>query len=379
MHKLFCSLLLCVAANCWLTAESYAQKVELNVEKAAKVFHLHLDSLAKGRNPGIYQINRDGEKLSVRINISGKVDHIGFQLFSSVIRVLQPSPIYDYLEFAVLDHKYHISENPLQLQQLKFRVGDWTTLEHVTDSMLCQVNNVEDKYYEVTWRKDEQVVVSVSFPINYELLANSNRKAILEQFVSSLRMYSSDAKPMIKIDSTAIKPYGKGDVYVLQGDSYIIPAINTNTYFRETKDEKGGYEWLKDKQYPGETLANRLLSPCSFPGDALMKVTCYLYNYRKEIIQTTVANWMAFCKENGCMPYYGFESDNRGLLTATLIMRNRESGYDHVLDVTCQREQLEDDNLHIDAVAYLYTPSSNVGSLFYEPSKPSQNNKFLRR
>ena len=376
MYKYYYSLLLCALAGCLTTVNAYAQQPVLNVEKAAKVLNLRLDSIAHGQKPGIYQIGRNGVKLSVRINSSGKADHIGFPLFSSAIRVLQPSPIYDYLEYVVLDHKYHISENNLQQQQLKFKKGDWTTLEHVTDSMRCLINNIEDKYYEVTWTKDKNVVASVNFPINYELLANSNRKAILEQFVSSLRQFTAKAKPMLKTDSAAMTPYGKEGIYVHQGESYTIPAINTNTYFRQAKDEKLGYEWLKDKQHPGETLANCLLSPGSFSGNPSMKVTCYLYNHRKETIQTTVANWMAFCQENGCKPYYGFEGDNQGLLTATLIMRNRESGYDHVLTVTCQRDQLEADDLQIDAVAYLYTPSSNVGDLFYESSKPSQKNKI---
>lgn len=377
MHKYFYSLLLCVAANCWLSTEAYAQKAESNVEKAAKALHLHPDSLARGRKPGIYQINRKGEKLSVRINSSGKVDHIGFQLFNPAIRILQPSPIYNYLEYAVLDHKYNISENTLQQRQLRFKKGDWTALEHIADTLDCLFSIVEDKYYEVTWKKDEQVVVSVSFPVDYELLANSSRKAILEQFVTALRQYTTKSRLVQKIDTTAIKPYNKEGVYVLQGESYTIPAINTNTYFRRKVGKNGGFGWLNDKQYPSETLANRLLSPGAFPGDPLMKVTCYLYNHRKEIINTTVANWMAFCQENGCKPYYGFESDKQGTLTATLIMRNRESGYDHVLTVTCPREQINDDNLQIDAVAYLYVPSSNVGDLFYESSKPSQKKKIL--
>ncbi len=364
---------------CISVENTMAQQHDANVLKAAKVLRLNLDSITKNVEPGSAIIEKKGQKLTIRIDRNGKIQHIGLPLFNQQIRVLQPSPIYDYLEYAVLDQKYHISENNLQLQQLKFRKGEWKELQNITDTLRCTINNVEDKFYEVTWSDNEKEIVSVSFPINYELLANSKRKDILEKFVNSLQQYEASSRYSRKMDSTKLKPFEKKGIYVQVGDSYTIPSINTNTYFRKSQstNDSCGYEWLLDKNFPCETLANRLLSPGSFPDNPAMMVTCFLYNHRKVTIPTTLANWMGLCSEGGCTPYYGFEKNNQGKLTATLIMRNRDSGYDHILTITCQQEQLEGNALQLEAKAYLYTPSSNVSDLFYEPSKPSQKKKII--
>ena len=351
-----------------------AQQHDANVQKAAKVLGINLDSVANSCKPGMAIIRNKGQNLMVRVNKTGLVEHIGIPLFSAAIRVLQPSPIYDYLEYAVLDHKYHVSENDLLLRQLRFKTGNWQTLETVGDSLQCVVSNVEDKFYEVTWRHNDQEVVSVNFPINYELLANSNRKAILEKFVAALREFRADELFCLPVDTTNLEPYKDGGILVHKGESYTVASINSNTYFRQ---EDGKTVWLSDKKHPAETLANRLLSPGSFRGDPTMSITCFLYNHRKEVVRTTLNNWLTFCRNNGCKPYYGFESNSQGSIIATLFMRNRESGYDHIVTVECSQDSLDDEHLQIEATAYLYAPSSNVSDLFYETSKPSQKKKIV--
>ena len=342
-----------------------AQQQRTHIQKAVKVLNLNLDSIQAGQKPKTSIVSVKGVRMKVKVDKEGQVIHIGFPLFNQFVQILQPSPIYDYLEYAVLDHKFHISENDLQLKQLKFRKGDWTTLEQVSDTMRCTISNVEDKFYEVTWFDGGQEFVSVNFPINYELLANSNRKEILELFVTSLRGYHAEESIVQDINTSKVKPYKKNDVFVQEGDFYTIPGINTNTYFRKSSNKDSThYVWLKDKNYPNETLANRLLSPGSFPGNPTLKLTCFLYNHRKEVVMTTLSDWMSFCRQSGCKPYYGFEKNENGTITATLIMRNRESGYDHVVMLNCQQAHLEDADLPLEGRAYIFTPSANVSSLF---------------
>lgn len=347
------------------TQTTIAQQQGTHVQKAVKVLNLNLDSIQAGQKPATSIVNLKNLRLKVKVDKGGQVIHVGLPLFNQYIQVLQPSPIYDYLEYAVLDHKFHISENDLQLKQLKFRKGDWTTLEQVSDTMRCTISNVEDKFYEVVWFNRGQEFVSVNFPINYELLANSNRKEILEQFVTSLRGYHAEDSIVQDINAIMIKPYRKNDVFVQEGDFYTIPSINTNTYYRKgSSKDSTQYVWLKDMNYPIETLANRLLSPGSFPGNPPLKLTCFLYNHRKEVVETTLLDWMSFCRQSGCKPYYGFEKNEKGTITATLIMRNKESGYDHVVMLNCQQALLEDADLPLEGRAYIFTPSANVSSLF---------------
>lgn len=355
-----------------------AQHYNANVQLAIKALNLNLDSILMDAQQGTMQLTGKAQKLTLRINKNHQVEHIGIPLFNPYIRVLQPSPIYDYLEYAVLDHKFHISESDLQLQQLKFQKGDWKDLENLNDTMMCTVSNVEDKYYVVTWYNGDQEYVTVNFPISYELLANSNRKEILEKFITSLKQFRTEEKIKSDIDTTQLKPYDIDGIYILKGDFYTLPEINTDIFFRQmSEDGDNRYELLMDRRLPVETLANRLLLPGSCPGDPMMTIACYLYNHRKETVTTTLSNWMVFCQQNGCKAYFGFEHNHDGLLTSTLIMRNRDSGYDHILTIKCQQNQLESEDLQLDVTAYLYAPSTNVSDLFHQSDKTSQKRNFI--
>lgn len=56
-------------------------------------------------------MTKDGRKVYIRTDRQGCVEHIGLPLFNDVMRTLQPSPVYDFLEYAVLNKKYRISPN----------------------------------------------------------------------------------------------------------------------------------------------------------------------------------------------------------------------------------------------------------------------------
>ena len=75
--------------------------------------------------------------LTIRQDENGTIEHIGIPLFSDEMRTLLPSPIYDYLEFAALDHKYHINENTLQQQNIKFHNGSWNSLVQLSSGVIC--------------------------------------------------------------------------------------------------------------------------------------------------------------------------------------------------------------------------------------------------
>ena len=64
---------------------------------------------------------KDGRKVYLRTDPMGNVEQVGLPLFSSAMRFLQPSPIYDFLEDAVLNWKYKILPNQLYLSNVIFK------------------------------------------------------------------------------------------------------------------------------------------------------------------------------------------------------------------------------------------------------------------
>ena len=96
-----------------------------SLKKAAEILGIvdGLDSVALGHTLMITA--KDGQAIEVRKSNNDVIDHIGIPLFKGQMRMLMPSPVYDFLEYAVLNRKYNLQSNTLNLSKVLFRKGSW--------------------------------------------------------------------------------------------------------------------------------------------------------------------------------------------------------------------------------------------------------------
>ena len=283
---------------------------------------LHLDAQAENRSD-----------LTIRTTDDGTIEHIGIPLFSDEMRILLPSPIYDYLEFALLDHKYHINENTLQQQKIRFINGSWTDLEQIRTSDKCTIDNRDDKWYIVKWIKDNQDQLTVVVPIDYELLANSTRKEMEQNFSRQLKQFQPKQDQM------------KGSV----------PLLNASA--------------------PKETLSNILLTS----HDSLqitLNIELLYSGFRKESVSVSLPQWTGYCRSVGCTPYYLYEGAQGNQASAMLLMYNRNEGYAHLLHLYAAISQLENKSQTYQGKVYMFIPTTNVADLFAKSTGSSTPKKY---
>ena len=283
---------------------------------------LHLDSQTESRSD-----------LTIRKTADGTIEHIGIPLFSGEMRRLLPSPIYDYLEFAVLDHKYHISDNTLQQQKIRFYNGSWADLEQIRPSDNCSIDNRDDKWYIVKWTRDNQNQLAVAVPIDYELLANSTRKEMEQNFCRQLQQFHPKRE--------------KGKESAL--------SLNVST--------------------PQETLSNILLASHDSLRVTLNMELLYA-GFRKESVSVSLPQWMGFCQSEGCTPYYIYEGAQGNLASAMLLMYNRSEGYAHLLYLHAAISQLEAHEQTYQGKVYMFIPTNNVADLFAKSTGPSTHKTY---
>ena len=371
MKKLYtiCSILLMYAYS--LNAQEYAAN---HLQAAGQKLNLSTQ-LTKGAVSDTLSIQ--GQRIIVRKDSQGRVEHIGIPLFNAYIRSLQPSPIYDYLEYAALDKKFHISENTLQFNKLKFNKGNWDTLFLLGDTTTCNISNLGDKTYIVQWIKGGNVFLELSFPVDYELLANSSRREMEVRFIKELKNFKTqDSRHEQAIDSTILKKYAVQGIYVKEGRNYTINAITSNTYYIK---KNGKYQLLYDPAHPAESMSNLLLSPAALP-EAQLTVNFAMSTYREETVDTDYRQFFDFCIANGCEPFFGYEGVTDGMASGTLIMHNKKSGYNHIFYIQCPVQQIGQKGAHLKGTGYIYTPTSNVKDLFAAPSKGrSKSYKYIAK
>ena len=370
MKKLFgtfCFLLL----SGLVSAQDYTAS---HLEKAARKLNI-VGLLSKNSLTDTLTVS--GQHIVVRRDAQGQVVHIGIPLFNTSIRNLQPSPIHDYLEFAALDKKFQVSENTLQLNRLRFSKGGWEQLFQLGDTTACTISSLDDKTYVVQWQRNGSSIVEVSFPVDYELLANSTRREMETKFIAELKNYkSAPSRLPTTIDSTQLKKYAIEGIYVKEGRNYIINAITSSTYYAKSKQD---FQLVYVPQHVSESMTDLLLAPGVLP-KASVNVKFALSTYREETVDVDYTQLYDFCVASGCEPYFGYEGMVGGMASGTLVMHNRQSGYSHLFYIQCPADQVGKPGVQLRGTAYIYIPSSNIKNLLAAPSKGhSKSYKFISR
>lgn len=277
---------------------------------------------------------QDSKDLVIRKSAGGMIEHIGIPLFSTEMRTLLPSPIYDYLEYALLDHKYQINENTLQHQKIRFFKGSWEDMEKITPSDDCTIDNKDDKWYIVRWSRNAQEILSVVIPIDYELLANSNRREMEQNFSRNLKCYKPVSKP------------------------------ETSTAHRLNASK------------PRETLKDIIMTTDHASVQVNLSIKLLYTGFHKETISVTLLQWMGFCHSEGCTPYYIYEGIDSNQASVMLLMHNRSEGYAHLLHLHAPISQLEATAQTYQGKLYMFIPTNNITDLFAEATGKSTPKKF---
>ena len=189
-----------------------------NIERAAEVLGIidSLGSVALGHS--LIITAKDGQTVRVRKSENNVIEHIGMPLFNNQMLILMPSPVYDFLEFAVLNIKYKVNPNTLYLSKVMFKKGNWNTLmkENLSESD-CSISNQDDKLYIVNWKRGNADIAILGIPIEYELLNNDTRRNIERSYVCQLESYFLADSIMVPepVTEDNLKIYGTEGLFVI--------------------------------------------------------------------------------------------------------------------------------------------------------------------
>ena len=347
-----------------------------------------LDSLPAGCTSSLPA--KDGLTVCVRKTDDGTIEHIGIPLFQNDMRLLMPSPVYDFMEYAVLNKHYKVNPNDLYLSKVMFRKGSWQTL--VKDQLQdceCSISNQDDRLYIVSWLREDQEVAIVGIPIDYELLNNDSRRNIERDFIRHLSAH--DALPVVPqaITEDDLKVYGTEGLFAIPGESYLMPELNSNIYYElrtiseeidtvyQGKPTKMTLETVVpfitiSNDYPAETMANLLLSDELAVAGTRLKLDFHLSDYHREVVDVTAFQLRDFCRREGCKIYFAYRGMSDGVVRGTLMMSNLAKGYNHLFSLRIPADQLTATGPVIQADVYLYIPPIDKSKLFGKtPTKKS--------
>lgn len=365
------------------------------LEMAVKVLGLQVSADSLLPDTTIMLQAKDGRFICLRTDLMGCVEHVGIPLFAEVMRLLQPSPVYDFLEYAVLNWKYKINPNQLYLSKVIFKKGSWETLlRERLNECECTIENQEDKLYIVTWKQNGKELAIIGIPTEYELLNNDTRRNMERAFIKELE--ANDA-PIVRpasanVSEESLSIYGTEGLFVIPGKSYIIDILNQNVYYKlttiyETVDTIIGNKpvtmnmeavlpvAVREIDHPAETFANLMMCDDNTVPDITIDLDFHLSNYHRQQIKIPLSQLKAFCRQQGCHLYFACDGMQGEYIRGVMFASNLSKGYNHLFSLRIPMEQLTADNPRVQSDVYLYIPPVDKDKLFgIAPTKKSGAN-----
>lgn len=328
------------------SAKSSFRTVELG--RLAQVLALDTEVLPEGYSHPM----ANGLRLTVH-QTGQTIDHIGLYLFTEELRSMGKSPIFDFLERYFLQLKYPPQvknmQNMIRDDQFKFLSGSLNSVDNIllTDGFSY---NYDNYCYVATWNRQDSTLLSVSFPVEYELISGENKNESDDNLPSDIRN--------TKVEIPTGKPFVKKD-------HYLSKNFTNRIYL-----SKG--ELVLSNRHPLESAANMMLS-LQTAGDFYINITQLSYGFKKTVFEVPLKQWIAFCQDHGCDLYFGVENlTGSSDVECVVLAVNTAENYNHVLTAKIPSDVFENRCGSIEARLYPYVPTHNVLNMFaaYRKSNP---------
>lgn len=305
-----------------------------------------------------------GNPLVARL-VDGAVDHLGIELFDNNIKSGREGHIYEFVERYLLElistPSYRREERMEQDGVLiSGDLDSAGTLPSRTSRFTSAVTS--SGRYSFLWEDTYgRIIFSMSVPARAELIFGRNKIELEDSFrqkaVSHVNGgFGTDASPQNEPIRLSRK------VYIDHRGSYMSDAMRNALFYEKSRS---GWTLISDDDLPMETVTNLLMAPAEFPDrDYRLDVTLMKYGFEKERFYIPLVKLMDFCICEGCVPYVGIESEDKGQIRVSVIMVNRELGYNHVLDFMFDRNLLKAKIGMIPVTLRAYTTTGNLSDLY---------------
>lgn len=246
--------------------------------------------------------------------------------------------------------------------------GKLSELKSITPDTPCTVSSVNSTNMKAEWNINGKII-SVEIPVSYETVKGTDRSKTENSMINRIKKSDGKRNPIV-IDKDHLESYGE-DLFLFPGGSYHSKDITHNIYFDSSLNP------IWDTNHLFESLADLFIFPSEKYGDVEVLFTVLKHEYgEKETVVTTVNKMLAEFEKDNCVPFWGVEKLTNGILEGALFLYNQKQGYDHVLKIECDPEEIINGNGQIKARASLFIPTNNVDNLYSPYVKKSKNERI---
>ena len=304
-----------------------------------------------------------------------EVTHIGLSLFTISQRQYVNELICNFLERTALAAEipdfYGVPFTQyLKDQKIEVFEGQWDNIKTMLNDscFIFQSSLIDDKNYINCWYTLDATerYLTLVYPAYYHLISGFNMIEAENRLYDNVRLTNIEDSTCVEPDITLLQRIGNSPIYLLRGDIYYLPGLNSNRYY--VADTTGRFDLLFSEDFPIESLFN-LMTGTEIENQYVIHAELVKYGYQVDDFIVSLKHWLTFCAQTGCSPYFGILSKEENIIEGELIMHNKSFGYCHVMKLSIDPSLLKSREGSIQARLNSYVPMSNVKTLFDENKK----------
>lgn len=298
-----------------------------------------------------------------------------YRLFSDDLKRDYPSVVYDFLERYLYEIDSLARKGEPILQRLRddkvmFLEGDLSVAASLTSDMAFNMAATDDRFYQMAWLDTlGNTILSMAFPMQYELLLGKPKVQIEKEMSDMLKRYGRYQPRMFTSDELSM---GADSVWSnAPASHYYIESLNTACYYRQI--DSSHFVPIFDSADLWKSAANLFQGVIDSIGGYQLYVEQNLYGYQKQKYRVPLVRWLAYCQDMKMDVYFAVEEECEDGLKALLIAHSRDLGFNHMMSLIIPDNFVDKPNAVIKATMNAYIPTQNVKDLYQQyVSKPKK-------
>lgn len=288
-------------------------------------------------------------------SMSGKVVHLGFDLFEN-----SEDPYSQTFQRFIERYALRMYLLPSK-EATNIMCNNKVSMDVEKISKLPKANffmvSVDSSRFIASWFMNK-----VSFPKDFALVYGLNKKESDSLFVNKIRQYKLNAKEDSIMSNIVVSQVDSLSYLAKMGDHYFINEMNADQFY--VKVSADSLLPIYNENYLKETTSNILQT--LIKGDFTLEIEQNMYGYKKSKYNIPLFDFSKICKEDGCVPYVGVESQTESEINLVVLYKNEYFSYNHLLFVTFKTDDIKTQKGILKSLLYVYIPTTNLKSLIKE-------------
>jgi len=317
-----------------------------------------------------------GKKVRVKTGGDGAIANIGYYLFNDdIYSSIGNTFVLDFLERYILELDLAIDGKSkvqrMSVDNVTIIEGDISLLHQINANSSFSINHLSKRMYKVTWQLNTGIL-TLSFPADCQLIFGADIIELEDNLIKDITKVIPKVKTDFLFDVEGKKVSRADNVIKIQGEQYLISAINNTIYVKEVN---GRRMLLCDEKVPTKSVSNIVLTGIFkrlIP--VTLKVNCY--GYQKKYLDVTLQQIIDYCLSQNSKLFFGIKKNLHDKITGTLFVLNEQLGFNHVLSVEFPKGILKGSDEKVTGSLMPYIPINQINDSFFSRSKDKEYEKY---